>query len=49
MSQTVATILLALAVPVGWGLLSAWLFDRWRDWRRRGRERHAERAPEGAR
>jgi len=23
-------IILALAIPIGWGLLSAWLFDLWR-------------------
>ncbi|HHX44975.1 MAG TPA: hypothetical protein GX714_13460 [Chloroflexi bacterium] len=39
MNDTVGTILMALAVPVGWGLLSAWLFDRYRDWRQHGRER----------
>lgn len=49
MSDTVGTILLALVVPVGWGLLSAWLFDRWRAWRRQERERRDERSPEAAR
>lgn len=23
------TIVLALVVPIGWGLFSAWVFDRW--------------------
>lgn len=27
------TVLLALAVPLIWGLVSAWVFDRVRDWR----------------
>jgi hypothetical protein len=27
--MSIWTILLALAAPIGWGLLSAWAFDRW--------------------
>ncbi len=38
MSNTVGTVLMALVVPIGWGLLSAWLFDRWRAWRQQGRK-----------
>ncbi len=29
------TVLLALAVPLVWGLVSAWAFDRVREWRGR--------------
>ncbi len=53
MSNTVGTILMALVVPVGWGLLSAWLFDRWQAWRRQERKRREahgdEASPEAAR
>ena len=28
--QTLGTVLIALLVPLGWGLLSAWAFDRLR-------------------
>lgn len=47
MSNTVGTILTALIVPVGWGLLSAWLFDRWRAWRQ-GRLRREGRGDESS-
>jgi hypothetical protein len=32
--NTVITVLIALVVPVAWGLASAWLFDVWRARRR---------------
>lgn len=31
--NTIATILLTLLVPIAWGLLSAWAFDKWREGR----------------
>jgi hypothetical protein len=40
MSDALASILMALVVPAGWGLLSAWLFDRWRARRRPERQHH---------
>jgi hypothetical protein len=53
MSNTVSTIVMALVVPVGWGLLSAWLFDRWRAWRQQERQHPGahrdDRSPEAAR
>lgn len=39
MNDALGRILMALVIPVGWGLLSAWLFDRWRARRRPERER----------
>jgi len=38
MNSTVDTIVIALVVPVGWGLLSAWLYDRWRTSREQARQ-----------
>lgn len=31
--NTIAVVLLALLVPIAWGLLSAWAFDKWREGR----------------
>ncbi len=39
-------VLLALLVPIGWGLLSAWFFDRLRE---RANRRKACDLPEGGR
>ncbi len=33
--NTTVQIVLALVVPIGWGLLSAYLFDRFREHRQR--------------
>ena len=30
MDSTLGTILLALIFPIAWGLVTAWLFDKWR-------------------
>lgn len=53
MDTVLSTVVMALVVPVGWGLLSAWLFDRWRAWRRQERDRRDarrdDRSPEVAR
>jgi len=38
MNDTLANILIALIVPVGWGLFSAWLFDHWRARRQQDRQ-----------
>lgn len=48
MNNTVGTILMALIVPVGWGLLSAWLFDRWRAWRQEEQKRRETRGDEAS-
>ena len=39
--NTIAAILLALLVPIAWGLLSAWAFDKWRE-RRAAKARDRE-------
>lgn len=38
MNSTLTSVLTALIIPIGWGLLSAWLFDRWRAWRQPERQ-----------
>ena len=34
--DTVGTVLLALLFPIGWGMLTAWVFDKVRERRVRG-------------
>jgi hypothetical protein len=41
--NTIAAVLLALLVPIAWGLLSAWAFDKWRE-RRAAKVREEEKS-----